>query len=132
MATRETATSDCNAAAKRLGSTHIAKGEIMGSVSKKTTTKPPPERQPMCNDDILRLLADHRGRSVSEMATHFGVTQTAIRKRLVRLAAAQSVIRKRDDAHRGQGRPKYLYYLTSPDAAALVLKPEFSKRKGPA
>ncbi len=86
----------------------------MGSVSTKTVTKPLTDRQPMCNDDILRLLADQRGRSVSEMAAHFHVTQTAIRNRLLRLTAAQSVIRKREAGQCGRGRPKYLYYLTSP------------------
>jgi len=57
----------------------------MGSASKKTATQPLTDRQPMCDDDILRLLADQRGRSVSEMVTHFRVAHTAIRKRLLRL-----------------------------------------------
>ena len=88
----------------------------MGSVSKKIVTNPVADRQPMCNDDILRLLADQRGRSVAEMAAHFRVTLTAIRNRLIRLTAAQSVTRKRDDG-RGRGRPKYLYFLANRDAA---------------
>ena len=91
----------------------------MGSVSKKTATKPLPDRQPMCNDDILRLLADLRGHSIAEMATQFHVTQTAIRKRLLRLMLSQSVTRKCDDTMR-RGRPKYLYFITSQGAAALA------------
>ena len=75
--------------------------------------------QPMCNNDILRLLADHRGRSVSEMATHFQVTQTAIRNRLSRLTMSQSVTRQGQKARR-QGRPKYLYSITSQGEAALA------------
>jgi len=75
--------------------------------------------QPMCNNDILRLLADHRGRSVSEMATHFQVTQTAIRNRLSRLTMSQSVTRQGQKARR-QGRPKYLYFITSQGEAALA------------
>lgn len=72
------------------------------------------ERQPMCNDDILRLLAERGGLSVSEMVAHFHVTQTAIRNRLMRLTAAQAVIRKRGDGAKQRGRPKYLYYLADP------------------
>jgi hypothetical protein len=34
------------------------------------------DRHPMCNDDILRLLMDHHGHTVAEMATQFHVTQT--------------------------------------------------------
>ena len=71
-----------------------------------------PDRQPMCNDDILRLLAERGGRSVTKMASHFRVTQTAIVNRLRRLTAAESVTRKYDDQRR-RGRPKYLYYLAS-------------------
>jgi len=93
----------------------------MESVSKKTATNPLTDRQTMCDDDILRLLADQPGRTVAEMATRFHVTQTAIRARLARLTAAQSITRKRgDDAMRKQGRPKYLYYITSSGTAALV------------
>jgi len=91
----------------------------MGSVSKKPATKPLTNRQPMCDNDVLRLLADQRGRSVSEMATHFHVTQTAIRKRLLRLTLSQSVTR-RHNAERRQGRPQYLYYITSQGAAAVA------------
>ena len=84
----------------------------MRSVSKKTVTQPLTDRQPMCDNDILGLLADRRGRSVAEMTTHFHVTQTAIRARLRRLTAAQAVTRKRNDERR-RGRPTYLYYITS-------------------
>ena len=92
----------------------------MGSVFKMTATKPLTDRQRMSDNDILRLLADQRGRTVAEMADHFGVARKAIYDRLIRLTAAQSVIRKRDDADRGQGRPKYLYYITSQGEAALA------------
>ena len=91
----------------------------MGSVSKTTVTKLLTDRQPMCNNDLLRLLADQRGRSVSEMATHFHVTQTAIRKRLLRLTLVQSVTRQRDDANR-RGRPPDLYFITSQGTARLA------------
>ena len=91
----------------------------MGSVSKTTETKPLTDRQPMCNNDLLRLLADQRGRSVSEMATYFHVTQTSIRKRLVRLALVQSVTRQRDDSQR-RGQPRHLYYITSQGTARLA------------
>jgi len=96
----------------------------MESASEKTATNPLTDRQPMCNDDILRLLADQPGRTVAEMATRFHVTQTAIRARLTRLMVAQSVTRKRgDDAMRKQGRPKYLYYITSRGTATLAQWP---------
>jgi predicted ArsR family transcriptional regulator len=84
----------------------------MRSIAKKTVTKPLTERQPMCDNDILRLLADQHGRAVSEMVACFHVTQTAIRNRLRRLALAQSVTRKRGGEGR-RGRPRYLYYITS-------------------
>ncbi|MGA2254239.1 MAG: MarR family transcriptional regulator [Thermoguttaceae bacterium] len=73
----------------------------------------------MCNEDILRLLMDHRGHTVSEMASHFHVTQTAIRNRLLRLTLAQSVTRRRNDEQR-RGRPQDLYFITSQGAAALA------------
>lgn len=41
-----------------------------------------PKRRPMCDRDILRLLADQGPRSVAEMVVHFHVTETAIRLRL--------------------------------------------------
>ena len=91
----------------------------MGSVSKKTVTMPPVDRQPMCDNDILRLLADQIGRSTGGMAAHFHVTQTAIRDRLVRLTSLQSVTRRRDEERR-RGRPRYLYYITSRGAAVLA------------
>ena len=91
----------------------------MGSTSKQTETEPATDRQPMCNADILRLLADHQGRSVSDMAVHFRVTLTAIRNRLIRLTQLQSVTRQRKDERR-RGRPKYLYYITSRGEAALA------------
>jgi len=73
----------------------------------------------MCNDDILRLLADQPGRTVAEMANHFHVTQTAIRSRLIRLTVAQSVTRRRKDTKQ-RGRPLHLYYITSQGTAASV------------
>ena len=51
----------------------------MASVSEKTVAKPLSDRQPMCDNDILRLLANDRGRTVVEMAAHFRVSDTAIR-----------------------------------------------------
>lgn len=75
------------------------------------------DRKPMCDNDILHLLADQRGRGVSEMAAHFHVTQTAIRGRLLRLTLSQSITRQQDGGQHGRGRPRYLYFLaksTSP------------------
>ena len=69
------------------------------------------DRQRMCDDDLLRLLAEHGGCSVSEMVAHFHVTQTAIRQRLTRLMHAQSVARK-CKRERRRGRPEYTYYIT--------------------
>jgi predicted ArsR family transcriptional regulator len=92
----------------------------MGSLINKTTTKPLTDRQPMCNNDVLRLLADQRGRSISEMAAHFHVTLTAIRNRLIRLTAVQSVTRQRADVTGKRGRPKYLYFITQRGTAALA------------
>jgi len=76
-------------------------------------------QQPMSNNDVLRLLADHRGRSVSEMAAHFHVTQTAIRNRLLRLMSSESVARERHQERR-HGRPNYLYYITTRGESALA------------
>ncbi|MGO9108116.1 MAG: hypothetical protein ACLP9L_02680 [Thermoguttaceae bacterium] len=70
------------------------------------------DRQPMCDDDILRLLADHNGRTVAEMAAYFRVTKTAIRNRLIRLMLTQAVTRK-CEGERRQSRPEYTYYLSS-------------------
>ena len=95
------------------------KGETMGNALKKTVTKPPADREPMCDKDLLRLLSDQVGRSIMGMADHFHVTQTAIRDRLVRLTRLQSVIRRRDDERR-RGRPRYLYYITSQGVEALA------------
>ncbi len=93
----------------------------MESESKTTATKPSTDRQPMSDKDLLRLLADQRGRTVTEMASHFRVTQTAIRARLHRLIAAQAVIRKRsDDAIGKRGRPQYLYYIKCQGEIALA------------
>ena len=91
----------------------------MGSVFQKTVTEPPTDRQPMCDKDLLRLLADQRGRSVTEMTAHFRVTQTAIRQRLRRLMGEQLVTRKRD-GERQRGRPKHLYCITNQGTAALA------------
>ncbi len=91
----------------------------MGSVPKKAVSKPPADRQPMCDNDILRLLADQTGRSIAGMATHFWVTATAIRDRLVRLTTLQMVTR-RHDGEQQRGRPRYLYYITGRGAAELA------------
>ena len=105
--------------ADRFGPTLSTKGEIMGDEFKKPAAKPMTDRQFMCDNDILRLLADQQGRSLLGMAVHFQVTQTAIRDRLVRLTTLQSVTRKRDDERR-RGRPRYLYYITSRGEEALA------------
>ena len=68
------------------------------------------DRYPMCDEDILDLLADQPGRSVAQMAAHFHVSKTAICKRLVRLELAESVTR-RCEAKRRRSRPEYSYYL---------------------
>ena len=62
------------------------------------------EREPMCDNDILCLLVEQGNRSIAEMATHFGVTKTAIRNRLLHLMSSQSVIRQ-CIATRQRGRP---------------------------
>ena len=69
----------------------------------------------MCDDNILRLLADGVGRTVLALAEHFQVTKTAIRERLIRMMAAQTVIRQPDAKQRGRGRPQYLYYAAPRD-----------------
>ena len=79
------------------------------------------DRQRMCDDDLLRLLAEQGGRSIADIAAHFHVTPTAIRQRLVRLMRSQSVTRRRaDDATRRRGRPRHLYCITSQGEAALA------------
>jgi predicted ArsR family transcriptional regulator len=93
----------------------------MGNVSKQTASNPPTDRQPMCDDDILRLLADNRARTVAETTAHFRVTETAIRRRLIRLTASQSITRQRSDGATGKpGRPTYLYHITSQGTARLA------------
>jgi predicted ArsR family transcriptional regulator len=77
-----------------------------------------PERQFMCNNDVLRFLADEQGRTLAEIATHFGVTLTAIRNRVIRLMQLQSVTRQRNDQRR-RGRPQFLYYITPRGSAIL-------------
>jgi predicted ArsR family transcriptional regulator len=86
--------------------------------SDKTVTQPLTDRQFMCDDDLLRFLMDERGRSISEIASHFHVTATAIRNRLTRLTAAQSVTQNRD-AVMGRGRPRLRYFITSEGAASI-------------
>ncbi len=68
------------------------------------------DRQTMCDDDILHLLADQPGRTVAQMADHFHVSKTAICKRLARLMLAESVTR-RCEAKRRRSRPEHTYYL---------------------
>jgi len=78
-----------------------------------------PERQFMCNNDVLRFLADEQGRTLAEIATHFGVTLTAIRNRVIRLMQLQSVTRQRNDQRR-RGRPQFRYSITSHGAEVLA------------
>ena len=84
-----------------------------------SATELPTDRQPMSDDDILRLLADQRG-APGRMAIHFCVSQKVIYDRLIRLTLEQSVTRRRDDSTRKQGRPRYLYFITSQGTAALA------------
>ena len=91
----------------------------MGNIPKKTVAKPPIDRQPMCDNDILRLLADQGAHSVSEMAAHFHVTLTAIRNRLVRLTLRQSVTCRLDETKQ-RGRPRGLYSITNRGTATLA------------
>jgi len=79
----------------------------------------------MRDEDILRLLADHSGHSLSGMAAHFHVTLTAVRNRLLRLLDVQSVTRQRDNERR-RGRPQYVYYITPRGERALQLSDEDS------
>ena len=93
----------------------------MEMAGKTTVNQPPPDREPMCNDDVLRFLADRNGHTVSEMVSHFRVTQTAIRARLQRLSAEQAVMRqRRSDPSRKRGRPQFLYYITGRGEARLA------------
>lgn len=92
----------------------------MEDISKKTITKPPTDRQPMSDNDLLRLLADHRGHSVPAMVAHCHVTTTAIRQRLTRLTWTHSVTQKRGDATGKRGRPQYLFFITSKGEATLA------------
>jgi predicted ArsR family transcriptional regulator len=101
----------------------------MGSEFENTATKPLSERQPMCDGDILRLLADQHGHSIAEMAGHFRVTQTAIRNRLQRLEHRERIVRQREESWRQpgtpkRGRPRYLYFITSRGEAALQEPPD--------
>ena len=86
------------------------------------------DRQPMCDNDILRLLADHSGHTLSGMAGHFHVTLTAIRNRLLRLMRLQSVTRQRNDARR-RGRPQFVYYITPRGEISLQSAIEDSDRR---
>jgi predicted ArsR family transcriptional regulator len=85
----------------------------------------------MCDEDILRMLADQQGYSTLEMASHFRVTQTAIRNRLQRLEHRERIVRRREELWRRpgvhkRGRPRYLYYITSRGEAALREAPDNS------
>ena len=94
----------------------------MASELKKTVTEPLADWRPMCDDDILRLLADQCGRSVAGIAAHFHVTQTAIRKRLLRLEDRQRIVRQREEVRPGinkRGRPTYQYFITSRGTTSL-------------
>jgi predicted ArsR family transcriptional regulator len=79
----------------------------------------------MCDEDLLRLLADHSGHSLSEMAAHFHVTLTAIRNRLLRLMDLQAVTRQRNNERR-RGRPQYVYYIAPRGEKTLQLSDEES------
>ena len=76
----------------------------MGSVPKKAVSKPPADRQPMCDNDILRLLARSDRPFHSLHRTHFWVTATAIRDRLVRLTTLQMVTRRTTASSSGAAR----------------------------
>ncbi len=94
--------------------------------------KPLTDRQPMCDEDILRLLADQQGHSIAEMAGQFHVTQTAIRNRLMRLEHRERISRQREELWREpggskRGRPRYLYFITSRGEAALRETPDESR-----
>ena len=84
----------------------------MGSISKKTVTKPLTARQRTNDNSILRLLADRRARSARTMAEHFSVSETTIRKWLLRLTMAQAVSREagRYDAQAGFAMLPVLHY----------------------
>ncbi len=83
----------------------------MGSMAEKTEPESATDRQPMCDNDVLHLLADQRGRTVAEMAAHFRVSKTAIRGRLMRLMRGHCVNRECEGGPR-QSRPEYTYYIT--------------------
>ena len=77
-------------------------------------------QKPMCNEDILQLLANRDGRTIFEMATHFHVSKTVIRGRLIRLMLAQSVTRKCMEERQQGGRPQHLYYITNQGRSLLT------------
>ena len=85
------------------------------------------DRQPMCDNDLLRLLAEHDGRTVADIAEHFHVTYTAIRNRLTRLMQSQAVSRKLKFVQ-SRGRPQHLYYITSSGKKAKKLLDESRSR----
>jgi predicted transcriptional regulator len=62
--------------------------------------------------DILRLLADRRGRSVRNLAEHFAVSSTRITQHLNRLMLAQAVTRKRNDSPFRGARLGYVYFIS--------------------
>jgi len=92
----------------------------MGNVSKNTATKPPTDRQRMRDNNVLRLLAGHGGRSAMSLADQLGVTRGAIYLSLHRLTLAKAVTREPDEMRLARGRPGYLYCITSQGEAALA------------
>jgi predicted ArsR family transcriptional regulator len=92
----------------------------MENATKKTETTPLTDRQPMCDNDILRMLADRRGHTISEMIAHFHVTQTAILQRLRRLTSKEAVTREPVHATGKRGRPQFLYSITIKGETALA------------
>ena len=96
------------------------KSEIMRNAPKRTTPKPPTARQRAADNDVLRLLADQRGRTVSSIAHHFAVAEPSIRIRLLRLIEAQAVSRTPDDMTPRGRRTRYLYRITSQGLEALA------------
>ena len=74
----------------------------------------------MRDNNVLRLLAGHGGRSAMSLADQLGVTRGAIYLSLHRLTLAKAVTREPDEMRLARGRPGYLYCITSQGEAALA------------
>ncbi len=59
---------------------------------------------------VLDLLRSSDGMRVDQLAATMGVTDTAVRQRLVRLSAKELI--ERQQVQSGRGRPHYQYKLT--------------------